>query len=294
MTQPYSKRGKPLPTTFTTSIPYEIRARVYFTLRDIIHEDGGQFIVSLVYALRTARREYISHPELTTWAEHDQAQEYFQKCDDERFIDFLETIFRSGVSAGLQVGVEVVNRIFREEGVGFEFTAYSHRDTPTEDRRGTRREWTYPAAVLKADELVHTTTVMPALNLLSGTIWKGADVEMLKAHEHLRDGNCADAIHWAGKCLESVLQIICDKKPYPYVPDKSTLNPLLQACHTGGLFKFPYIDVIQKSSGELRNKYGGHGKAKSAAGDATPEIAEHMIQITSAHVLLLAKWAQLK
>jgi hypothetical protein len=132
---------------------------------------------------------------------------------------------------------------------------------------------------------------MPALKLLSAPVWKGANEEILKAHEHLLNGNHADAVLWAGKCLESVLKTIIDTNNWG-LPPLATLNPLLKLCHSKGLIEEAYVKVIQNSSGEIRNTYSGHGQGPMPThGLATLQMAEHMIQITSSHVVLLAKLA---
>jgi hypothetical protein len=217
---------------------------------------------------------------------------HFKNCPTDRAIDFIEWCFESPQYGCGQEGVDAINNIFREEGIGFEFSRYVDGKEGMDSHGRVRKTVDqYPQATMKSNEVLHATTVMPALQLLSQPIWKGANEEMLQAHQHLRAGNYADAITWAGKCLESVLQIICDTKNWTFVPDKDTLNRLLQTCYMNKLFDAPYIDVLQKSSGEIRNKWGGHGTAKSAHGPATFQMAEHMIQLTSAHVVLLAKMA---
>lgn len=70
---------------------------------------------------------------------------------------------------------------------------------------------------------------------------QSGEVATRKCSKHtMRSGNYSDAIQWAGKSLESVLQIICDAKGWKFVPDKDTLNPLIQACYKGGLFAAPF------------------------------------------------------
>lgn len=234
------------------------------------------------------------HPSTINARDIEEASsQHFRACDDEKALDFIEWIFGAQYYTAGQHGVDAINEVFRQEGVGYELSPFTVTRTPIGKGQyggqAIRTTVQLPEVIVKTNEVMHSTTVMPALKLLSGKNWQGANTEMLKAHEHLREGNFDDAIHWAGKCLESVLQIICDKKNWKFVPDKDTLNPLLQACYKGKLFDAPYIEVIQKSSGELRNKYGGHGKAVSAHGHADLEMAEHMIQITSAHVLFLSK-----
>jgi hypothetical protein len=87
-----------------------------------------------------------------------------------------------------------------------------------------------------------------------------------------------------------VLKTICEKQQWPYIPDKDTLGTLLRICHENSLIPEPYVNVIQGSSGLIRNKWGGHGKGiEHPHGDPTYEIADNMIQITSSHILYIVK-----
>lgn len=291
MFQPFSKRSKSPPAELTGEIPLNVRNRILHQLIDVINRNHGSIHGCFQDAANEALKAYGSlHANRNANDLEVAAVQHFSECEPEKFIDFLEWLFRSHWYSASQHGVELVNSVFREVGIGYEFSPYVMTIIPVQGG-STQTKFTYPEATVKTNQLLHSTTVMPALQLLSGPSWKDANMEMLKAHEHLRDNNVPDAIQWAGKCLESVLKIICDKKRWPFVADKDTLGPLIQACYKGGLFPAPYITVLQQSSGEIRNKFSGHGKAKSPHGDATFEMAEHMIQITSSHVVLLAKMA---
>ncbi|HEY2589281.1 MAG TPA: hypothetical protein VGI81_26285 [Tepidisphaeraceae bacterium] len=275
-------------------IPIHVRNRIGHALAAAVQPHGS--VQGILHeAANHAYGKYgtlDADPRLKEW---DVAgQQHFVNCDAAEFVQFLAFMFRSQYYTGQQRGVDAVNEILREEGIPYEFTPYvmTRLELPDLDpwgKRRTRVDFRFPEAVRTTNNVIHTETVMPALQLLSGPLWKVANEEMQKAHEHLRDGDFPDAITSAGRSLESVLQIICDEKNYAFTPDQDTLNALLQACYKGGLFTAPYLDVIQQSSGKVRNKFGGHGKAMSQYGPATADLAEHMIQITSAHVLLLAK-----
>ena len=291
MFKPFSKRGKPEPAELTGEVLPDVRNRLYHQLSEVINRREGWMDKCFEDAANEGLKAYgglHASPLATTLL--GAAKEHYSQCQDERFIDFLEWIFRSDGYRSSQFGVDIVNSVFREEGIGYEFSPYVV--TTTQLGGGSVRcEITYPEATVKTNQLLHSTTVMPALQLLSDKKWHAANIEMLKAHEHLRHGNVEDAILWAGKCLESVLKLICDTKGWPLKPDKDTLGVLLQTCFSHGLFPEPYVRVFSGSSGEIRNKFSGHGSAKSPHGDATFEMAEHMIQITSAHVVLLATMA---
>jgi hypothetical protein len=291
---PFSRRNQPTPDTLKYEVSPRVRSRILHTLVKVLEPGLGDLHSMLEDAAQAALMQYGTlncSPD-----ERDSAvsaEQHFMRCKPEEAIDFIEWLFKAEYYRAQQLGVDAVNDIFRQEGIGYEFSPYTVNQDHVDKFGGYRITVQHPEATKKSNEVLHATTVMPALQVLSCPVWKGANEEMLKGHEHLRHGDFADAIHWAGKCLESVLQIICDKKKWKFAPDKDTLSKLLQACHTNGLFPSPYIEIFQKSSGEIRNKWSGHGKAISANGPATFEMAEHMIQVTSSHVLLLAKWSKL-
>jgi hypothetical protein len=71
------------------------------------------------------------------------------------------------------------------------------------------------------------------------------------------------------------------------------LKTLVETCAKEGLFPSFYTEIL-KASGIIRNKFGSHGKGPTPPhGIASAEHAEHMIQQTSAHILLLARLAKL-
>jgi hypothetical protein len=301
--RPFSKRNKPAPHELTYELSRNVRERIFHNLGEIVQRTRGSLQGMFGDAIRTAYKEYGTlkiDPGRDEY--HEVGSRHFMSCPPDEAIDFLEWLFGSQHYTSTQLGVDAVNEIFRQEGIGYEFSPYivTQIQLPPSGNdpvsilnayQSYRVEIQYPEATKKSNEVMHSTTVMPALVLLSGPLWTGADAEMLKAHEHFRNGNFADAIHWAGKCLESVLQTICEKRNWRYTPDVDTLNRLLQTCEKNGLYDAPYTGIIQQSSGTIRNKYGGHGKAQSETVHATERMAEHMIQITSAHVLFLAKLA---
>ena len=67
---------------------------------------------------------------------------------------------------------------------------------------------------------IHSQVLRPALQLLqdAGTDFSGPLDEFLKAHEHHRQGNLKDAIHWSLKAFESTLKAICVRANGPSIP----------------------------------------------------------------------------
>jgi len=193
---------------------------------------------------------------------------HFSNCDTDFFLTLIEWFFQYKVFSEVEGSVEQFNYIFRSEGIGFALTSYSfdYEERPLAGGQTYRERLVvaFPEIIKKTNELVHSTVVIPTLQLLGGKRWNEANEEMLKAHKHLKDGHFREAINNAGCCLESVLKVICAKNNWAINPDKDTLNPLLQAAHKGKLFESPYIDAVQQTSGKIRNTWGGTEKLNPA------------------------------
>jgi diphthamide synthase (EF-2-diphthine--ammonia ligase) len=70
----------------------------------------------------------------------------------------------------------------------------------------------------RQSELIHTGAVKPALALLHGKEFAGAQEEFLKAHEHYRQGKSKEALAECLKAFESVMKVICIKRKWAHSP----------------------------------------------------------------------------
>lgn len=214
-------------------------------------------------------------------SEHETVTEHFHACPDEEAIDFIEWCFMSDAyrrSGGGQAGVDIVNQVLRENGIGYEFSPYDH------ERK--------PQATKKTDEVMHATVVLPALAVLADPMFSTANKEIREAHENYRHGRFDDANTACCRAFETVLKTICEHKNWPYDKDKDTLSTLVEICRDKGLFP-PFYAEMFKHVGTVRNKLGGHGKGPTPAYAVTAENVEHLIHITSANIILLAELAHL-
>jgi hypothetical protein len=183
------------------------------------------------------------------------AVEHFYQCKTERVLDFLEFLFRHPRMEPLQFLVDAVNNIFRDEGIGFELTQ-AVRENP---ENNYSRIITYPIAISKDTEYLHSEVVRPCLACLATPGFVTANEEMLKAHEAYRHGKFDDVITHAGAAFESVLKSICDKKKWVHGPNM-TCQPLLKVCRENGLFDDFYESVLGGVC-TIRNKLSSaHGK----------------------------------
>ena len=85
-----------------------------------------------------------------------------------------------------------------EHGVGFESTS---------------------GDIIRIDsQLIRSEIVKPALSLLAGKQFKGANDEFMKTHEHYRHGCHKECLADCLKAFESTMKSICAIKGWPYGP----------------------------------------------------------------------------
>jgi len=152
----------------------------------------------------------------------------------------------------------------------------------------------YPRVILRDQQAVHQDVIQPALELLSDKSLEVANSEMLKAHIALRRGDFEDAITLSSSSFESLLKTICKIKKWPFDPDSDTCSKLVSICRSHGLFPSFYSPSLE-AVGTVRNKLGdAHGRGPTPGNAVCQEHAEHMVHLTSVHMLFIAKLAGLR
>lgn len=215
------------------------------------------------------------------------AHGYFLACTDEVAIDILEMCFQlsSRLSYG---GAPQVNEIFREEGIGYEFTEYREIVVEIYGNGCERKVPQFPQATKKTDEFTHKEVVMPCLQVLALPVWQTANAHLMDAHESYRNGKFRQCVVDCSSALETVLKTICKEKGWAYTPNKDTLSDLVKVCNDNG-FIYPFYSEILKNLGTMRNKLGAHGNEPKPEFAATELDAAHMIHLSSAHILYLVR-----
>tara|TARA_R110002126_G_scaffold284412_1_gene434083 strand:+ start:519 stop:1454 length:936 start_codon:yes stop_codon:yes gene_type:complete len=170
--------------------------------------------------------------------------------------------------------VDELNQRFRENGIGYQYEN---------------------GQILRMDsEFIHAEAVKPALQLLSNPMYKGAQEEFLKAHEHYRHGRYDAALTDCLKAFESTMKIILDKRDWEY-GKKDSSKRLVDCCLANGLIPTFWTDhfnslsnMLTSSIGTPRNKLSGHGK-----GNDEIVVPEHLIQyvlhMTASTIVFLIK-----
>lgn len=185
-------------------------------------------------------------------------------------------IFADQYPHGINISdtIEELNQRFRENGVGYQYE---------NDQ------------IIRVDsEFIHAEAVKPALQLLSNPIYKGAQEEFLKSHEHYRHGRYDSALTDCLKAFESTMKIIIHKRSW--VCDKNAASKkLIDCCLANELIPKFWTDqfnslsnILTSSIGTPRNKLSGHGK-----GNDDIEVPEHLIQyvlhMTASTIVFLIK-----
>ena len=186
-------------------------------------------------------------------------------------------IFADQYPHGINISdtIEEMNQRFRENGVGYQYEK---------------------GQIIRVDsEFIHTEAVKPALQLLSNPMYKGAQEEFLKAHEHYRHGRYDSALTDCLKAFESTMKIILDKHGWEYDKNRDTASKLINCCIRNELIPKFWTDhftslnnMLTSSIPTPRNKLSGHGK-----GNDDIEVPEHLIQyvlhMTASTIVFLIK-----
>jgi hypothetical protein len=228
---------------------------------------------------------------------------HFLCCRDDQALDYLEFFVRCRQYRGVgQAGVDAVNAVLREEGIGYELSKWVAKVEPAKKPMtgaglyamfagaGTV-EIEYPRIIRKDSQFTQANIVQPCLDVLAKPEFAQANKEMLDAFAKHRRGDFDGALTSCGAAFESVFKTICTHKNWPYDPDKDTLARLVDICNAKGLFP-PFYAEVFKSVGTVRNKLSdAHGRGPIPLYSVGQDHLEHLIHFTSAHVVFLAKLA---
>ena len=302
----FSKRNATPPAELHYDIPEQVRSRILAIFQDHCGDPRGAqggFEGLLAEVGKRLFKEYgdLRAPGYVAARRSDNpVVEHFFSCETDEAGDFIEACFQSSVYRGGQRGVDEINSVFREDGIGFELSAFVEHHVEKEEprfgqiRKRTYIEREYPRLIRRDEQYVHEQVVAPALKLLTHSKFRVANSEILKAHSDHRTGRHEDAITACSSAFESVLKTICDLKGWSYNVDKDTCATLVDICYNQGLFPSFYVDLF-KRVGTIRNKLGdAHGRGPTPIHDVDDAHAEHMLYMTSVHIILLCKLAGLE
>ena len=299
----YSQRHAS-PGPYIYVLPREIRSRILHTIKRLRMAHGFNSLIDQVGELLLARLGRFRSPYYeAARSSDDPVIEHFFSCTDEEALDFVVACFQTRVISldfdGSCKLVEAINKVFEEEGLGYELTQPSTVDTgekvlvPGFPVPANRQRTEFPKVIRKDERTLHETAVRPAMESLRDSRFATANGELLDAFQKVRDGSYADAITSCGAAFESVLKTICNARGWAYDPNKDTCAKLISICRDEGLF-YPLYAPILEGVGTVRNKLGdAHGKGPKPLHVAESEHADHMIAVTCAHIEFLIQCAKL-
>jgi hypothetical protein len=250
----------------------------YKLIVDVLCREYGQFrLVDMLQHDRDYRHELIGFLLAETDSERQlDAVEVSCRAIDRHTRDY-RYLRRQEASKYADGALLEINQRFREHGIGFEYS---------------------DGEIIRIDSaFVHEEAVKPALIILRGTMYAGAQEEFLKAYEFYRHSNEKEALANCLKCLESVLKAICKKRSWS-CPPNATSSALLQLVFERGLIPqfwqqhFSALrSTIESGVPTARNRLGGHGQ-----GDAIIQVPDYLVSYalhaTAAAVLFLANAEQ--
>jgi hypothetical protein len=295
----FSKRQKRLrgevPDVFVyDEIPEKLRVQIAHIIRDALGLDQyGQNVSSGAYKFihETLCREYGLF-KLTSGNTNDFTKSVFDFFLDtkshEEALDVIELTFhtidgcirtysyqdRTDVELTPDEAIVELNLRFREHGVGYQFES---------------------GELIRVDsQFMHSEVVKPTLSILKGKIYKGANDEFLKAHEHYRYGRHKECLNDSLKAFESVMKAICIKHRWKF-EERSTAKKLIEICLEKGLIpsylqsQFTSLrSVLESGVPTVRNKLGGHGQGADIK-KVSEEMARYALNLAASNILFLAE-----
>jgi hypothetical protein len=283
----FSQRNAPIQDRYHYDISEAVRSRILHTLKHCIRQHSHQMFGFDQVARLVEQSLYRNVGSLRRPVDYAVPRNvpdvvvHFFSCEDEEVLDFLELCFATQWNCGGNPTVDAINEVFEEEGIGYGFTRF----------REVQGYGAYDPGVAKAyrkgEDRLHAEVVLPCLRVLADPRFTTANSELLDAFAKIRKGAYSDAITSCGSAFESVLKSICAAKRWAYDADGDTCATLLDACKTNGLFPGFYKPIFE-AVGTIRNKLGdAHGRAQTPHAPASPEQAEHGINLVCTHIVLL-------
>ncbi|PLX67460.1 MAG: hypothetical protein C0607_21595 [Azoarcus sp.] len=273
-------------------LPHELRVQVVHIIQDAFGVDnygkrsaeGAYEFVKLTLCREYGLFELVEYPE----SDQDSIFNFFlQEKSVERALDVVELCFKviNRVIAedhsyqyntvrkmDAADAITELNERFREHGIGFQFES---------------------SELIRIDsEFLHSEAVKPALTVLRGSGFQGANEEFLLAHEHYRHGRHKECLVDCLKAFESTMKAICKLRGWTTKPN-DTAKTLVATCFANGLLP-AYLDsqfaslrsVLESGVPTVRNKNGGHGQG--AVPVVVPEyMARYALNLTATSVLFL-------
>lgn len=295
----FSKRQKRLrgetPDVYVyDSLPRPLRVQIIHIVQDAFGEDHynqNEAVKLYDFVNNTLCREYGVF-ELKRHARTSQEalfNSFLEEESVEKALDFVELSFRlieNFIASNAQYryatdrkieaedAIKELNDRFREHGVGYQFESNE---------------------LIRVDsEYLHAEAVRPALLVLRGGAFTGANEEFLSAHEHYRHGRYKECLVDCLKSFESTMKAIFKLRGVP-LQANATAKALISACFENGVIP-GYLEsqftslrsLLESGIPTVRNKNGGHGQGPDSI--TVPEyLARYVLNLTATSILFLTE-----
>lgn len=295
----YSKRTQPVTAHLIYELTPDVKARVLFAFEQHCPNFKGGFSALMAQMESVVLRQYghfVAPAFEALRRSRNYVEEHFFSCNPDQALDFVEACFQQSAYDGGQEGVDDINGIFREEGIGYELTPFSYQDVEGGigflGRQRKAQKTIYPKIIRRDAHFIHTAVLDESLKFLSDTRFHVANSEMLQALAALRGNAFQDAITHAASSFESFMKTICHLKGWPIEPH-ATCARLVSVLRDKHLFP-PFYTPLFEAVGTVRNRLSSaHGRGPVGGESVSLHNAEHMIHMTASHMLFLAKSAGL-
>jgi hypothetical protein len=275
-------------------LPQQLRVQIVHIIRDAFGSDHfGQHHASETYKFvrQSLCREYgvfelIENPQSE---DHSVFNFFLREESIERALDVVELCFQvinnfirgsyqyrnnTHPEMGPDDAVTELNERFKEHGVGYRFESN---------------------VLIRVDsEFLHAEAIKPALTLLRGDAFKGANDEFLGAHEHYRHGRYKECLVDSLKAFESTMKAICQIRGWT-IQTGDTAKTLISTCMSNGLLpqylcsQFSSLrSLLESGIPTIRNRNGGHGQGTDPI--VVPEyLARYALNLTATTILFFVE-----
>ena len=292
----FSKRQKKLrgefPDVFTyDKIPNKLRVQIIHIIRDAVGEDhyGSDYAKSVYRFIHEALcREYgVFTLKQYAKSNEEAVLDFFLNCEDsDQALDVIETAFKlinsyvrkneyewnTDRKVSPDDALIELNHRFKEHGIGYQFESNE--------------------LIWIDSTFLHSEVIKPTLTLLSEKIYKGANEEFLKAHEHYRHGRNKECLNDCLKSFESVMKAIYKKRKWEFT-EKDTAKKLIEICFSKELIpnylqsQFTGLrSLLESGIPTLRNRLGGHGQGADKI-EVDDYVAGYALNLTASNLFFL-------
>lgn len=190
--------------------------------------------------------------------------------------------------------VSEINQLLLIDDVPYHLTNLV-TETRDKEHRGVMRPHVitvaYPKVIMRESDVMHSTAMEPALQLLRNIGFATANTEFLTALEDYRKGDYSDCLTKCGSAFESFMKIICDMKGWAYKQTDTSatliktilLNTTLEA----------YFEQLLIIVATLRNKLSSAHGAGTTPKVVSRQLAQYATNVTASAMILLAAEAGL-